>query len=621
MKKLIVFFFVFFISRATVAYTQSVTEIVQIDNLMTALQEADSLQVPDLTIKLADAYLKFDTTKAVEILHQTLDEKAMLLNKESQIKLKLALARILMDQQFVDSANQILTEVLETQKSLSFVGDSLVVKSITETLQPQKPEPQKTRWETILMSLVITLFLLLLFVLSWIKSKNRKQQEANAHDIIKIESHLKTIEKNVEQEIFERTSELNKQVEERRSKDLELKKTLKKVEDANYLKNAFLANMSHEIRTPLNGIIGFSNLLETELSFIENDELYEYAKGIQQSGERLLNLLNNIIDISRIDANDIEVELYPCQINDVLKRVIDLCVFAANEKDIAFKSKLNDIPEILADVDNIMRVFHIIIDNAIKYTKKGFVTITTEYFPETNQVLVRVKDTGVGMDQEYQNHLFEAFRQESSGYGRSYQGAGLGLPLAKRLLDLMHGSIKITSHPNVGTTVDIYFSCDGKKATEENTENKPKAKVPTIGNLDIFIVEDDRMNRMVLKKMLIKLGTITMVEDGQDCLRVITENYNKGHIFEVMLFDINLPVPWDGIKLMKKIREDFPEYKQVPFIAQTAYAMAGDKERLLEAGFDDYIAKPINKNELATMVQNQIIKYSQIKNIKNQNPR
>lgn len=129
------------------------------------------------------------------------------------------------------------------------------------------------------------------------------------------------------------------------------------------------------------------------------------------------------------------------------------------------------------------------------------------------------------------------------------------------------------------------------------------------GSLDIFIVEDDRMNRLVLQKMLNKAGTTTIAVDGDETMKIISERHKKGHVFQVMLFDINLPSPWDGIKLMKKIRSDYKEYRFVPFIAQTAYAMAGDKEKMLEAGFDDYIAKPISKNELLTIIKNQLEKF------------
>ena len=431
-------------------------------------------------------------------------------------------------------------------------------------------------------------------------------------EIESLKTKIRDSELHTESEVNKRIGSLNDQLAQSKAKDLELKIALKKAEDANYLKNAFLGIISHQIRTPLNGIIGFSSLLETELSMLENKTLYEYAEGIEQSGDRLLNLLNNIIDISKLEANDIDIEFHPCNLDEIINNIFELYVFSANEKGLAFKSKLTDTPQVIADNAKLMRVIHIIIDNAIKYTTTGFVNITTSFVPDTNEVLIRVKDTGVGIEASYQQHLFEAFRQESSGFSRSYQGAGLGLPLAKRLLDLMHGRIEINSMHNVGTTVDIFVPCEKSVLSTQHIENVTQENVTQDGKLDIFIVEDDRMNRMVLQKILQKTGQVTMAVDGDETMKIISERYKKGHLFQVMLFDINLPSPWDGIKLMQTIRADYKEYRYIPFIAQTAYAMAGDREKMLESGFDDYLAKPINKNELVTIIKNQLEKFKGI---------
>lgn len=468
------------------------------------------------------------------------------------------------------------------------------------------------QWQLFLMGLALVVLIIVFLLKSYSKKTKLAaiaQLKAQLH---KVQLEREKIEQSIEEKIKEKTKELQDELERSRQKDLELKKALKRAEDANYLKNAFLANMSHEIRTPLNGIIGFSSLLETELSLLENQELYEYASGIQQSGDRLLNLLTNIIDISRIEANDIEMEMHPCNISEIIDNICSLHVFTANEKGLAFKTKTVETPQVLADNAQLMRVVNVVVDNAIKYTNAGFVNVTNTYLKETNEVLIRVKDTGIGMDEGYKKYLFEAFRQESLGYGRQYQGAGLGLPLAKRLLDLMNGRIDIQSVREVGTTVDIYLPCTGgaKQATLQHSSGANINQ--QAGKLDIFIVEDDRMNRMVLQKILHKSGTITLAVDGEETMKIVGERYKKGHKFQVMLFDINLPAPWDGVKLMREIRNEMPDYRFVPFIAQTAYAMAGDREKFLEAGFDDYIAKPINKNELLTIIDNQLQKFSNL---------
>lgn len=452
----------------------------------------------------------------------------------------------------------------------------------------------------------------LLIILNTRRNRMKRKARQLSDEVNRLGLLLEKQESIVDQKVKEKTGDLEAQLREIRAKDLELKKALKKAEEANYLKNAFLSNMSHEIRTPLNGIIGFSSLLQTELALMENKELYEFATGIQQSGDRLLNLLTNIIDISRIEANDLEVAIHPCNLNQIIENVCALHTFSANEKGLAFRWKLGEVPEVLADNTRLMQVINIVVDNAIKYTSTGFVNITSEFIPHADEALVRVKDTGKGMTEEFKAHLFEAFSQESLGYGRQFEGAGLGLPLAKRLLDLMGGRIIIESLPHVGTTVEIYIrSKDHVKTSLADNEVNMMHQNQT--GFDIFIVEDDRMNRMVLQKMLSRSGQLTLAVDGDEALRIVRERYKHHHIFQVMLFDINLPAPWDGLKLMQQIRKEMPEYNQQPFIAQTAYAMAGDRERFLEAGFDDYIAKPVNKNELITIIKRQVQRFSSAK--------
>lgn len=463
-------------------------------------------------------------------------------------------------------------------------------------------------YKTLLVALAILSVIVTLIVLNSMRNKMKRQAAALSEELNRLNQLIEKQESLVDQKVKERTGDLETQLLEIRAKDLELKKALKKAEEANYLKNAFLANMSHEIRTPLNGIIGFSSLLQTELSLMENQELYEFATGIQQSGDRLLNLLTNIIDISRIEANDLEIVVHPCNLNQIIENVCMLHTFAANEKGLAFRWKLGEVPEVLADNTRLMQVINIVVDNAIKYTSTGFVNITSEFIPQTGEALIRIKDTGKGMTEEFKMHLFEAFSQESLGYGRQFEGAGLGLPLAKRLLDLMEGRINIESLPKVGTTVDIFIKTKDHVKASPSEVDQPSFHQPQAG-FDIFIVEDDRMNRMVLQKMLAKTGHLTLAVDGEEALRIVRERHKHRHTFQVMLFDINLPAPWDGLKLMQHIRKEMPEYNQRPFVAQTAYAMAGDRERFLEAGFDDYIAKPVNKNELITIIKRQVQRF------------
>ncbi len=591
----------------------------KIDSLNTVL----SVSGPDLQqsvlLELGKAYQDYGPEKAKFYLQQAALWDDSLRDYNITYAASLILAKQMMDSDKADSAMyylQLANEsglILEQNKVQQAEQEFKTALNFNPLDTKEKIEPKRFLtfydYTAILLLAILVILIIRFFTLKRNFSVSQKSSES---EIDTLNRKLEVLEKNIEHEVLLRTEDLQNKLEASRMKDVELKKALKKAEDAHYLKNAFLANMSHEIRTPLNGIIGFSSLLETELSMMENLELYEFAQGIQQSGDRLLNLLNNIIDISRIEANDIEMELHPCNLAEIINNVTELNTFSANEKGLAFKSKIADLPPVIADNANLTRIVNIVVDNAVKYTNSGFVNISATYNPETNEAQIRVKDTGVGMEADYQKYLFEAFRQESSGYSRSYQGAGLGLPLAKRLLDLMNGRIEIQTIHSVGTTVDIFIPCESDKDTELIVTAMPIAAAPTIGQLDIFIVEDDRMNRLVLEKILKKSGKLTLAVDGDETLKIIGERYKKGHIFQVMLFDINLPSPWDGIMLMQKIRADYKEYRLVPFIAQTAYAMAGDREKMLESGFDDYIAKPISKNELLTIIKNQLEKFNRI---------
>ena len=174
----------------------------------------------------------------------------------------------------------------------------------------------------------------------------------------------------------------------------------------------------------------------------------------------------------------------------------------------------------------------------------------------------------------------------------------------------MNGKLEIDSKFGIGTNVSITLPCtfdpDSDDTTKTTSQKASIISAPEFGIVKIFIVEDDRMNRLVLEKMLKKSGEILTADDGNDAIKKLEKSYSSGKIFDVMLIDINLPAPWDGILLMKEIKKRYPKYKSVPFIAQTAYALTGDKDLYLDAGFNDYISKPISKTELLTMIQKQL---------------
>lgn len=397
---------------------------------------------------------------------------------------------------------------------------------------------------------------------------------------------------------------------------VKFKKSLKKDEDAIYLKNAFLGSMSHQIRTPLSGIMGFSNILETEFAIKGNEELYEYARNIEESGEKLMSLITNIIDISSIEANLLELKPVLFDLNELINTQTKDYEIKAKGKGLIFKTKLNTgISKCFADSHNVLKVLKIVLNNAMQYTAKGFVTVSTD-IEDKGHVIIEINDTGNGIDEKTLKLLKESFDYSRSGSSMTYEGNGLGLILAHRLVYLMKGELKIIVEHGKGTSVSIILPADNvfgqtndindQIANDDKNQDISMVSAPELGRISILVVEDDRMNRMVIEKMLKKAGNIIIVKDGDDALKKFEELTRKKKTVDVVLMDINLPEPWDGLKLLQKIRSDYIWTKRIPFIAQTAYAMAGDKDMYLEAGFDDYISKPINKNELLTMIQKQL---------------
>jgi len=458
--------------------------------------------------------------------------------------------------------------------------------------------------------ITIILFIVIIYFL-W--RKNRQLAEVIASKSIELDNAFirnEGLKDSIETTVQERIQVIKDEFEESEKSDFTLKRALKRSEESNFMKNAFLSNISHEIRTPLNNIIGFSSLLEAEISLLENKELFDYARAISESGDRLLHLLNNIIDISKLEANDMHIVLKSCDLNTIVANATQLYIFKANEQKLKLNLTTNEVPAACVDEKGLTKVISAVVENAIKFTQNGFINVSTEFISEKDEICIRVKDTGVGIDPSYLPLIFDPFRQESLGYSKDSQGAGLGLPLSKSLVELMRGRIEIESAKGVGTTVTIYFPPE--KSTNEDHNKKEttrKQKFKTLQGLEIFIVEDDLMNKIVLYEMTKALGNVVTAVNGDETMKIMTETYNSGKIFDIMLFDINLPPPWDGTRLMQEIRKKWKEYKTIPFVAQTAYAMAGDKEKLLESGFDDYISKPINQQELYSIIKNQLNKF------------
>ena len=462
--------------------------------------------------------------------------------------------------------------------------------------------------------LLITLLILYLKGRQKCKSLSTKNALLNT-EVLQLKTEIRNKNKSINNEIANKTKKLIEEIENRKTLELKQKIALKKAEEASFLRNTFLANMSHEIRTPLNGIIGFSHLLINEAEYQEKPELVNYAKNIAESGDRLLILMEHIIDISRIDANDFDIKVKAFEANTIINNCVNKVQKSISDKGLNLEYHPNDVYVVKGDIASFEKSLDLILDNAIRYTLNGKITIELLVNKEGNQLQVKISDTGIGIDKNFLPSIFEAFRQESTGYSRLHQGAGLGLPLAQRLMRLMKGDVKLRSQKGIGTQVSLLLNlAEKKKASSEQgiliDEDKTMTIEATKAQPHIFIVEDDKMNRMVFKKMLADFAQVQMAVDGEDAFEQLKRAKDSNITFDIILLDINLPNPWDGRLLLKEFKKRWPQLKKVPFIAQTAYAMTGDKEKFLAIGFDDYISKPIDKKELFTIIENNLRKFS-----------
>ncbi len=418
-------------------------------------------------------------------------------------------------------------------------------------------------------------------------------------DIPKAFYHIKEYEK-LKEEIFQQAT-LNKLRNLQIKNQIEVAKKEKEVAvKTAHLKQQFMANMSHEIRTPMNAILGFIALL------IEKDpkpDQIKYLSAIKQSADNLLIIINDILDFSKIEAGKITIENEPIDIREIVFGIQEIMRIKAQEKNLDFKILIDEsLPQsVLGDAGRLNQILINLVGNALKFTEKGSVSIIVEM--EENvidkaNISFKIIDTGIGISKEYVNKIFESFTQAGTDTARKFGGTGLGLTISKQLVDLMHGTITVSSKRNEGTTfnVTIPFEITDKIIQKNTKETISEEQKNLLQNISVLIVEDNEFNQMVaedtLKELLPNIK-IEIAENGQIAIDKIAEKN-----FDLVLMDIQMPV-MNGIEATTYIRQSMPANKsKIGIIAMTANVLKEDVIKYLRAGMNAYLSKPFNANEL-----------------------
>ena len=384
---------------------------------------------------------------------------------------------------------------------------------------------------------------------------------------------------------------------------------LKKAEDANLAKTRFLNNMSHDIRTPMNAILGYAQLMEDDLKGKDLPETSEHLEKLQQSGNLLLSIINNVLDMARIESGRMELDENYCRMEDVWKSLFAVFDEKARKKNIALHYAMNvEHEHVLTDVTKIKEILVNILSNAIKYTPAGgSVMVNIDELPcdESGHMIarIRVSDTGIGMSQDYLTKIFEAFTREQNTTKSKIAGTGLGMSIVKKYVDLLGGTIDVESELGKGSTFTVTLK---HKIADESYYLKKHIEEPGAGSeilegRNILLAEDNDLNAEIAEAILECTGLkIYRVEDGIQCVNRITEM--PAGTYDMILMDIQMP-NMDGYKATQAIRH-LPDKDKacIPIVAMTANAFEEDKREAIAAGMNGHIAKPIQVDKLLAIL-------------------
>lgn len=401
----------------------------------------------------------------------------------------------------------------------------------------------------------------------------------NITDQVQAEVKLSKLQEEIDTVVQSKTMELLKRIES-------LEEANKKLEESGRIKSQFLTNMSHELRTPMVGILGFSELIISES---KNPDIKEMASLIHSGGTRLLETLNLILDFTKVESEKISLVNEKCDIKLIAMEIVNTFSSTVQKKNLKMKfiAEGNNFYALI-DPRLFKQVINNLVNNAIKYTNEGEISVTL--LSDSEFITLKVKDTGIGIPENKIGIIFDEFRQASEGLNRHFGGAGLGLTLAKRFIELMGGRISVESVEGEGSTFTVFIPT----VLESVDESSKNVVVPKRA----LIVEDDEISYSLLKNIVEELCPADIATNLEDALNKVGIN-----TYDFIIMDINLGSEDTGIDVTREIRL-LESYKNIPVIAVTAYAMKGDKNLFLESGLDAYVSKPFTRSDLLKTINN-----------------